>query len=136
MINQIVYLNSKKVAVYIPSNSFSNELVEIESIAQKLGQYGNILGFQIRKSNNKVAVIFSLQEDYRSFKTSDFSNTNLQQGDKYFDTSNNQVYEVEDTIQTNDNKTVVQVKQPNTQETKLIDKDNLLSSTQKVESLM
>lgn len=141
MINHIL-INSKKVAVYVPSNSFSNELVEIESIAQKLGQYGNILGFQVKKGENKTAVIFSLQEDFSSFKTSsvDATSTNtsapLNKGDKYFDPNTKQVYEVVEDTPNTTGTSIVQVKQNNSMETQSIDKNNFLSSTQKVENIM
>lgn len=134
----ITFINSKKIAVHVPTKSFSNELVEVEALAQKAGQYGNILGFQIRKSDDKTAVIFSLQEDYRSFKTSNFApspSTQIEKGDKYFDPNTNQVYEVQDEVQSAGNTNVVQVKDPNSFEPKLVDKDNLLSSTQKVDTI-
>lgn len=60
-------INSKKVAVIVPTNSFFGKEIEVEKLAEKINQFGNILNYRINKKSDYTTVIFSLDEDYNKY---------------------------------------------------------------------
>jgi hypothetical protein len=63
---KIVNINSKKLAVQLDTKILG-ELIEIENVVEKIGQYGNITKYRLASENDKSVIYLDLQEDYRKF---------------------------------------------------------------------
>lgn len=59
------YVNSHTVAVNMHKKEFINEVPFIERIAEKIGEYGNILSYKILKKGSMVTILFKLMAQRR-----------------------------------------------------------------------
>ena len=57
---QKVLMNSTIAVVEVPRNKFSGEITEVEQIAEKIGQYGNISKYSIKYDDSKAKITFKL----------------------------------------------------------------------------
>lgn len=64
----IYFVNSKTAVVKVPSKGFLGEITEIERLAERIGQYGNILSYRIDKQGDHTNVIFKLDKKIAVFK--------------------------------------------------------------------
>jgi hypothetical protein len=63
---KIVNINSKKIAVQLDTKILG-DLIEIENVVEKIGQFGNITKYRLANENNISVIYLDLQEDYRKF---------------------------------------------------------------------
>ena len=63
---RIININSKKLAVQLDSKILG-ELIEIENVVEKIGQFGNITKYKLANTDNKSIIYLDLAEDYRKF---------------------------------------------------------------------
>jgi hypothetical protein len=63
---KIININSKKIAVQL-DNKILGELIEIENVVEKVGQFGNITKYKLAVENDRSVLYLDLQEDYRKF---------------------------------------------------------------------
>jgi hypothetical protein len=72
-------INSKKIAATI-YNKNNLELTDVETIAEDLNIYGNVLNYKIIKNSNNQTIIFDLDKSYSEFiKISEVAKVPLQQ---------------------------------------------------------
>lgn len=123
---KVINLNSKKVAVFL-NKKILGELIEIENVVEKVGQYGNIIKYRLATENDKSVIYLDLQEDYKKFALLDM---NTMQDDankphKIMDDSGN-IVAVDPTKKqmANDGKTYVSVTNSNNEEV-LVSEDKL-----------
>lgn len=63
----VTFVNSKLAKVIIDTDKFSGSAEEVEKIAKNIGQYGNVLSFNLVKNQKTASLLLSLDKDHYEF---------------------------------------------------------------------
>jgi hypothetical protein len=115
---KIININSKKIAVQL-NTKILGDLIEIENVVEKVGQYGNITKYRLATENDKSVIYLDLQKDYRKFAELSANPSMSPSGvvNEHL-TKEKEIVEADPTTKTTaeDGSSIVQVKKPRTNE--------------------
>jgi len=106
----ITVINSRTIVAKVPR--FSGSLIEVADIARKSGQYGNILGYEIKHSAGASEVVFKLDKPYQKVAIDSIMSNNPQEGQLYINPETGQTLELADQMNEGSQQPVMQLKDP------------------------